>query len=266
MPPPTKQVTRDSLSPSMRLAPDASPQIYRLTPTTVAKTGDLVSLSEAAVMRLVRSKTSIPVPEVLDAYIRTDDGSGHGCIVMEYVEGETLDNAWEACTPTQKDGIVKQLKGYLDELRTIPGSFIGGVEKTFCQDPFFSDCEDPSSYGPYETEEAFKAGLARSLRERRQNTWIDMVCRFIDALPHNHQIVLTHNDLAPRNILVRDGRVVALLDWELAGFYPEHWEYVKTLFWPEWNSSWIKDGIVDRILDPYTLELACLLHARDIIW
>ncbi|ERF73998.1 hypothetical protein EPUS_03812 [Endocarpon pusillum Z07020] len=231
MPPPTKQVTRDSLLPSMRLAPDASPQIYRLTPTTVAKTGDLVSLSEAAVMRLVRSKTSIPVPQVLDAYIRTEDGSGHGCIIMEYVEGETLDKAWEACTPTQKDGIVKQLKSRLAT-------------------------DGPRTY----------AGLARSLRERRQNTWIDMVCRFIDALPHNHQIVLTHNDLAPRNILVREGRVVALLDWELAGFYPEHWEYVKTLFWPEWNSSWIKDGIVDRILDPYTLELACLLHARDIIW
>lgn len=28
---------------------------------------------------------------------------------------------------------------------------------------------------------------------------------------------------------MRDGRIVALLDWEYAGWYPEYWEYVFTL-------------------------------------
>jgi len=94
-----------------------------------------------------------------------------------------------------------------------------------------------------------------------------MVVRFIGALPQQHRrIVLTHNDLAPRNILLRDAKVVAIVDWELSGFYPGYWEYVKAYYWPSWRSAWITEGILYQILDPFILELACLLHARDIIW
>jgi aminoglycoside phosphotransferase (APT) family kinase protein len=39
--------------------------------------------------------------------------------------------------------------------------------------------------------------------------------------------VFTHGDLAPRNIIVKDGKIAALLDWEVSGWYPEYWEYVK---------------------------------------
>lgn len=32
----------------------------------------------------------------------------------------------------------------------------------------------------------------------------------------------THADLAPRNIIIiRNGRVAAILDWAIAGWYPE---------------------------------------------
>ncbi|POR32750.1 Putative phosphotransferase enzyme family protein [Tolypocladium paradoxum] len=44
-----------------------------------------------------------------------------------------------------------------------------------------------------------------------------------------YPIVFTHGDIAARNIMVRDGRIVALLDWEFAGWYPEYWEYVFAL-------------------------------------
>ena len=30
-------------------------------------------------------------------------------------------------------------------------------------------------------------------------------------------------DLRPQNIMVRDGKVVALLGFEVAGWYPEYW-------------------------------------------
>jgi hypothetical protein len=32
-------------------------------------------------------------------------------------------------------------------------------------------------------------------------------------------------DLLPRNILVEDSKITAILDWETAGYYPEFWEY-----------------------------------------
>jgi hypothetical protein len=52
---------------------------------------------------------------------------------------------------------------------------------------------------------------------------------FVKAMPrHERQIVLTHGDLLLRNILVRDAKVLAILDWEMAGYFPEYWEYVKS--------------------------------------
>jgi hypothetical protein len=43
----------------------------------------------------------------------------------------------------------------------------------------------------------------------------------------NHKIVFTHADFSPRNILIEGGRVTAILDWEYAGWYPEHKEYIQ---------------------------------------
>ena len=40
---------------------------FRLNDNTVIKTGDAVSMGEAAAMRLVSEKTSIPTPKVFDA-------------------------------------------------------------------------------------------------------------------------------------------------------------------------------------------------------
>jgi hypothetical protein len=42
---------------------------------TVVKTGDSVRLAEAAAMKLVRERTTIPLPKVYNAY--TDSTTGH---------------------------------------------------------------------------------------------------------------------------------------------------------------------------------------------
>ena len=250
-----------SLEPSMLLDSEVSENVYKLNSNTVVKTGDAVRMAEAAAMRFVRAKTSIPVPEVFDAHI--EEGTGYGYIAMQYVDGKPLDQAWGSYTEAQKENVVKELKQYMEELRSITGDSIGSVDGSHCEDQFFSNI--PGGYGPYKSETAFNKGLVHALQDRGENTWTNMVVRFIEALPP-HKIVLTHNDLAPRNILVKDAKVVGIVDWELSGFYPEYWEYVKALFWPDWQSGWIVDGVLDKILQPYILELAFLLHARDIIW
>ena len=53
------------------------------------------------------------------------------------------------------------------------------------------------------------------------------------------KIVFSHGDLNLHNIVVKDGDIVALLDWECAGWYPEYWEYIKfcaaSLYDREWH-------------------------------
>src|SRR5947208_16267216 len=102
---------------------------------------------------------------------------------MEYIDRRPLDAVWGSYNKAQKDGIIAQLRQYLDELRMISGTFVGSVDGTYCEDQFFSI--DPRAYGPFESEAAFHDGLVQALRERGRNTWTEMVVRFIKALPHH---------------------------------------------------------------------------------
>ncbi|KAJ2925333.1 hypothetical protein H1R20_g11795, partial [Candolleomyces eurysporus] len=58
-------------------------------------------------------------------------------------------------------------------------------------------------------------------------------------LPRSNKSVFTHGDIAPRNILVsKSGRILALVDWENAGWYPDYWEYANMLT-PSVDEDWM---------------------------
>jgi|TARA_R110002003_G_scaffold214_40_gene16330 hypothetical protein len=73
-----------------------------------------------------------------------------------------------------------------------------------------------------------------------------------DLLPDDGPILLTHGDLRPANIIVTAKgpvKVVAIVDWEQAGWYPDYWEYCKAMFTASYDGEW--RGWVDRFLDPH---------------
>jgi Phosphotransferase enzyme family len=237
--------------------------LWRINETTIVKYGNAVRMAEAAAMRLVRDKTSVPVPKVDEAYMH--EGTTNGCIVMQFIDGTPLNEMWHGYAEEEKKSIVAQLRGYLLELRQVDARFIGSVDGSYCQDPMFAN---RSKYGPFETESSFKSGLVRALRSHINSTnkqWVELVTRFVRALPQKHRIVLTHGNLLPHNIIMQGPKIVALVNWELSGFYPEYWEYVKSYFYRDWESPWFSEGLVDKVLDPYPLELGLLMHAMKVI-
>ncbi|KJR83219.1 uncharacterized protein SPSK_04516 [Sporothrix schenckii 1099-18] len=236
-------ITNEEVDHATKLAPPFS--MPRLLPDgkTVLKSSDRVREAEANIMKFVAEHTSIPVPEVHNVY--RDAKSSHARIVMEYIDGDRLDSP----------------RGYLTELRQIKGAFIGTVDGSGCSDSIFSMNEVDE--GPYANKAAFNDALAKAWSaEDEGNPVTRLLCRIQHAFMHDHGIVLTHNDLCPRNILVRGATVVAILDWEFSGFFPEYWEYsvLQTLWRPGWNNVWITEGYVDRILDPYLMEVAVMLN------
>lgn len=196
-----------------------------------------------------------------DAYV--DESLERGVIVMEYIEGDVLRDVWEDMDDERRQKIISQLKGFMDELRSIKGDFIGSVDGTACEDPVF--CAELGTFGPYKTEEEFNDGLTRAMKLARDDSWVDQIARFIKAMPR-HEVVLTHSDFSPRNIIVRGDQVVGIIDWEMAGFYPDYWEYIKALYHPDWQSRWITDGTLETILKPCHLEHAVLLHMQEVVW
>lgn len=63
-----------------------------------------------------------------------------------------------------------------------------------------------------------------------------------DMLPRSDCTVFTHAGIAPRNITIDEqNKVMGILDWEYAGWYPDYWEYAQILrpaFWGDW-SMWM---------------------------
>ncbi|GAP91708.1 putative phosphotransferase enzyme family protein [Rosellinia necatrix] len=213
-------------------------------------------------MEFVREKTTIPVPEVYNVY--TDKETGHTRIMMEFIDGVELEEAWDNYSQEEKVSVIEQLRGYMEQLRKIKGTFIGPVDGSWCDDPFFDARR--GTYGPYKDEQEFNMGIIRALHRDKPSISVDLVGDIWLNEMKGHEIVFTHNDFAPRNILVQGAKVVAIIDWELSGFYPDYWEYCKALRQPDWDSGWIRERALDKILKPWMRELSVMWNTTDIIW
>ncbi|KAI0005244.1 kinase-like protein [Xylariaceae sp. FL0662B] len=190
------------------------------------------SCSEVAAMRFVREHTSIPIPLVHDA---TDES-----ITMEFVEGVTLQEAWGKLSEAERSSISAQLRGYIEQMRDIDTgrARIGAVDGGPAIDAHMLGRHQG---GPFTCEAEWNDFLLEGLHEDTPRA-IRRMCQ--SQLRTDHKLVFTHGDLHATNILVSDGRIVALLDWEFAGFYPEYVELTTSLRGANW-----KVGYYDALLD-----------------
>ncbi|KIH91134.1 hypothetical protein SPBR_01954 [Sporothrix brasiliensis 5110] len=188
----------------------------------VKKAGRAVRLGEADALK-VAAAGGVPVPDVFGTEVTPE---GRFRISMSYIEGQTLEAAWPSLSEDDKTCYCRQVGAILTAMRAIPPpdpSFIGACDG--------KEIRDGRLYSTYMSpvcadEDAFNAYLVSSIAPATPDAVREAFVRRLQSQPR-HRIVLTHGDLAPRNIMVRDGRVVALIDWEEAGWYPEYWEYVK---------------------------------------
>ena len=82
-------------------------------------------------------------------------------------------------------------------------------------------------------------------------------------LPRSARSVFTHADIAPHNILVDDkGQITGILDWELAGWYPEYWEYANIMK-PTNEMDW--QAWMDRTA-PQRWDLSGIVAARWVLF
>ncbi|KAF4944895.1 hypothetical protein FGADI_12364 [Fusarium gaditjirri] len=171
--------------------------------------------NEALVLKFVKQHTTIPVPEVIS--------SDWDRIEMEYIQGQTLKEVWPSLKPNERSEILAQLKDYIAQMRALKGTYLGRFDGQGVIVPSMMT----RSGGPFHTLESFHDWLVRPPKRIAQQSmyWHEITTQLAAACP----IVFTHADISSRNIIIRDGRIVALLDWEWAGWYPEYWDYVFTL-------------------------------------
>lgn len=180
-------------------------KIQRFAKDRILKYGPSEEIElEAENMRYVAENTTIPIPRVHE--IQTHDGVKS--ILMDYIEGQTLQDAWPGMIPSQRMSVTQELHGYVSQLRALqPGYLAPSGTKIYTR---HAACFDEYLFSRMT---ASISGLERE---------------YISPKLAGEDLVFTHGDLAPRNILVDDhGHVTAILDWEFAGWHPQWWETVR---------------------------------------
>lgn len=205
-------------------------------------------------MEFVRQHTSVPVPKVYCAFER----QGQTYIVMERIKGEMLAIGWHERSEESKAAILRQLSSMVKQIRGIGsphGMAVASVDGGSLYDERLPGLgvrypeQTPFRFGPFPDTQAFHRWLRRPTYESNEhydpevNEMIAMHERKDFGVP-----VFTHGDLSSLNILVRGEKVVGIVDWETAGWYPAYWEYTTASQVNFRNTFWA--GYIDRFLEP----------------
>ncbi|KAL4790390.1 hypothetical protein BDV19DRAFT_372479 [Aspergillus venezuelensis] len=106
--------------------------------------------------------------------------------------------------------------------------------------------------GPFESEEELdEFCLARAKSPTSRSLWRLLLPGMREKSPSSstRKFVLTHGDLAARNIMVHNGELSGIVDWEYSGFYPEYMENaLATVIHDQHEEWWLP--VLKEILEP----------------
>ncbi|KAF2453928.1 hypothetical protein BDY21DRAFT_387833 [Lineolata rhizophorae] len=196
----------------------------------------------------VRRNTSIPVPFVIQSHVQ-ESGSW---LSMYSIPGLPLTNIWtrmseEAQATTQQD-----LSIHISELMAIRppeptyiGSCVGGPA-------YDHRLNNGLPYRPFASVSDFHKGLVAPVTRFPRP---QLAVEYRQQLADDHDITFTHADLCGGHILVEPsaGKITGIIDGEMAGWWPEYWEYTKSLFGSRYV-PWRKE-LVEKVLHPYPSQL-----------
>lgn len=80
-----------------------------------------------------------------------------------------------------------------------------------------------------------------------------------DLHSHQYQSCFSHADLCLRNIIIDNGKVAALINWEPSSWYLKYWEYTKAYFGMLGMVDWYAEFKSAMIVTATTIG-ACLIY------
>jgi hypothetical protein len=183
-----------------------------------------------------KHKSEIPAPKLLGRILL-----GQVFITfLSFLPGSTLEAKWPDLSIKQKSSVREHLDSIFKSLRTLPfpdGACLGDVGGEGCKDRrrhLRRNAQPIYSVKQFEDFQFSNPNYGGSI-------FIDFLRSF--TREDNSQIVFTHGDLRPENILVevvddKTCKVTGIVDWETSGFYPEYHEATKSpIVWERTKSG-----------------------------
>ena len=239
-------------------------KVVKLSCGLALKRSNRSPFPEADNTRFVAERTSVPVPRILDVVEDSEpepygyilmtwiDGNplrswiaAHSQRTMQEVTASTqlreamdtgdmnaLEAAMEvlrALPPPRLDmseatELVDDLRNAFRELRSLSPRSSHAISGLHGRPLTTARCGGPYTLGPFRSQDDFKdtvfslAGGAVAYR-------LPELRRLAEPVrARGHRVCFTHGDIHDGNIIVKNGRLAGIIDWEHAGWYPEYWE------------------------------------------
>lgn len=205
--------------------------IRLLDSSLVVKCGGQHIIREAMAMMYIRQQTSIPVPMVHFCF---QDGR-ISYLVMDRVKGRSLVTCLSEIPDRQLKNVVSQLACFIQQLRKLGSSKTMG---SWPSGPYDNVLFDPPPLREFHDKQEFQAYWIYRLGTLMGLPEIPSALREIGE---EHDIILAHGDLAPRNIMVDDGEITGIIDWDTLGWYPDFWELMMATKGSGLSSKWISE-------------------------
>ncbi|KAE9406887.1 hypothetical protein BT96DRAFT_851231 [Gymnopus androsaceus JB14] len=227
--------------------------------------------SEIATMCFLKTHSKIPVPSVYGYDADVDGRVGGKWMVMEYVDGQNVDQIWSTLTAHQREQLalslaniwaelmLKSLQQSFDEIGSLfqrrEGQFFVGP-LTFLPSKNHYAIAPPDEHrcGPFSSaQEWLEASARQDLAYRlslpptpeasqRIDAVLDLIRQSQDLRRSKHKdasrLSIEHIDFSTHNVLVSRGdptKIVTVLDWEGARIVPM-WAMNPAFRWPH-NSN-----------------------------
>lgn len=204
-----------------------STKVRRVGASTVVKYTVRPHPGEAAAMELVRTQTRIPVPALRRSLY--DAKRGVHLLVMEFVPGRQLEQCWPSLSLLSKVWVLWKVRSYIHQLRAVrprlpnvPGPV--GDQPLECIGRFFTHYDA----GPFATYDELAGWFSHKLEVAKKMGKCAPDAAGFDA---SEPLVMTHQDLCPRNFILGDDGQLWLVDWEWSGFYPRGFEYAAMAYY-----------------------------------
>jgi aminoglycoside phosphotransferase len=173
---------------------------------------------EAKNIRFLSNNTTIPIPSVVDEWTEQD---GRYFELTKRIPGEPLSAVWATMSLSDKERVAKQTAEYVLQLRQLQSAQI----QSLGGQPVYSTFLFPNGYGvphgPLSSDDELWAEMEKSLQRlpNMARQWLR------SRLPPSRPFTFTHGDLTNVNIMVENGNLTGIIDWEASGYFPVWWEY-----------------------------------------
>ncbi|KAF9065203.1 kinase-like domain-containing protein [Rhodocollybia butyracea] len=195
------------------------PKIYRFRfgIPLILKRGRLLSSEADALGFLNRAAPHLPIPKLIDSF-QTDDAT---YTVTTWLPGSPLLD-WNDFSEEDMVVIAQDILDVLSQLWRIPQpTSLSGKVMTSASG---HGLPHPATFnekigGPYDSTLHCYRGLVNGDLDVLATTCPDTVNAVLED-----RIVWVHTDLRMQNILICNGRVSGIVDWEDSGWLPRHWQ------------------------------------------